>query len=391
MDRFRGRIRMHKYNVSTNNHWAWFLAAALTAGCAGQPPAPTGSEPENASGGVEARAPEAEESRQRDFTGDTRSQSSSVPLREDAPLRYVVEKGDTLWDIAEHFLRDPWYWPELWYANPEIDNPHLIYPGDVLELVWVDGRPQLRRAEKLSPRVRELPLASAVPTIPIEAIRQFLQGPRLVTEQELAQAPYVVQFLDEHLMGGEGNHAYIRGADPADGRNLNIVRPGEPYLDPDSGELLGYEAIPVGRVELQAFDDEIGTALISRSYREALIGDRLLPLDESVLTTDFQPHAPAREVKGRIISVYDGVGEIGQYAIVTLNRGTRENIEPGHVLDIYKNARRASDPVAGGQVTLPPVKAGTLLVFKAEDRVSFALVMRATRSINVLDRVRTPD
>lgn len=381
---------MHKYNVGTNNHWAWLLAAALTAGCAGQPPAPTGSEPENASGGIEARASETVESRRYDSAASTASTSSAVPLREDAPLRYVVKKGDTLWDIADYFLRDPWYWPELWYANPEIDNPHLIYPGDVLKLVWVDGLPQVRRVEKLSPRVRELPLESAVPTIPIEAIRQFLQGPRVVTEEELEQAPYVIRFLDEHLMGGESNHAYVRRADPADGPNMNIVRPGEPYIDPDSGELLGYEAIPVGRVEIQAFDD-VSTALITRSYREASLGDRLLPLDESVLTADFQPHAPAGALRGYIISVYDGVGEIGQYEIVVLNRGARENVESGHVLDIYKPARPANDPLTGERVTLPPVKAGTLLVFKVEERVSFGLVMRATRSISIFDTVRTPD
>lgn len=374
---------MHKYNVGTNNHWAWFLAAALAAGCAGQPPAP----PEgDASGGIEARTTGAP----RGFVAGAASAPSAVPVREDAPLRYVVKEGDTLWDIAEHFLRDPWYWPELWYVNPEIDNPHLIYPGDLLQLVWVDGRPQLRRVERLSPQIRELPLESAVPTIPIEAIRQFLRGPRLVTEEELAQAPYIVQFLDEHLIGGSGNLAYIRRADPAKGRDLNIVRLGDTYLDPDSGELLGYEAIPVGRVEVRVFDD-ISTTLITHSYREALVGDRLLPLDETVLTADFQPHAPDHEVDGRIISVYDGVSEIGQYAIVTLNRGTRENIEPGHVLDIYKSGRRARDPVTRERLTLPPVKAGTLLVFKVEDRVSFGLVMQATRAINLLDRVRTPD
>lgn len=378
---------MDKYNVSKGYHWAWFLAAMLAAGCAGQTPAPSDSGPEDASAGMEARSAEPV---QRGYAAPARSAPEAIPLRDDAPLRYVVKKGDTLWDIAEYFLRDPWYWPELWYANPEIDNPHLIYPGDVLQLVWVDGRPQLRRVERLSPRIHELPLDSAVPTIPVEAIRHFLQGPRLVTEEELEQAPYIVQFLDEHLIGASGNRAYLRRADPGDGRDLNIVRPGDPYLDPDSGELLGYEAMPIGRAEVLEFAD-VSTSLITHSQREARVGDRLLPLDAGAFTTDFQPHAPAHEVEGRIISVYDGVGEIGQYAIVTINRGTRENMEAGHVLDIYKVNREAIDPITKERLTLPRVKAGTLLIFKAEDRVSFGLIMRATRAINVLDWVQTPD
>lgn len=384
---------MHKYNLDGCKHWAcWLLGAALTAGCAGQPADPRG-EPENATAGVEARgepAPAAEPAPERRRTAAAAQQRETVPLREDAPLRYVVKKGDTLWDIAGYFLRDPWYWPELWYANPEIENPHRIYPGDVLELVWVDGRPQVRRTVRLSPQVRELPLESAVPTIPIEAIREFLRGPRVVTEEQLTQAPYVVEFLDERMIGGSDDQLYVRRAEPDAGRRLDMVRPGEPYVDPDTGEFLGYEATPIAQIEIQDFGD-ISTGVITSSYREALVGDRLLPLDESVLTTDFQPHAPDHEVAGRIISVYDGVGEIGQYAIVTLNRGERENLEPGHVLDIYKRSRPARDPVTGERVTLPPTEAGTLLVFKTQERVSFALVMRATRAINVLDRVQTPD
>lgn len=374
---------MHKYNVGDRKHRAWLLIAALTAGCAGQPAEPE-RQPEDATGGMEASVQPPATARPADAGGE------AIPLRDDAPLRYVVKKGDTLWDIAEYFLRDPWYWPELWHANPDIDNPHLIYPGDVLELVWVDGRPQLRRVERLSPQVRELPLDSAVPTIPIEAIRQFLQGPRLVTEEELARAPYVIEFLEDRLIGGSGNQIYVRRANPADGRQLSAVRAGETYTDPDSGELLGYEALPIGRVEIQEFDD-ISTGVITRSYREMLIGDRLLPLDIAALTADFQPHAPDHEVDGRIISVYDGVGEIGQYQIVVLNRGTREDIERGHVLDIYKSGRQARDPVTGERLTLPAVHAGTVMVFKPEERVSFALVMQATRAIHLLDQVRTPD
>lgn len=310
-------------------------------------------------------------------------------VRDDAPLRYVVKKGDTLWDIAGYFLDDPWYWPELWYANPDIDNPHLIYPGDVLRLVYVNGRPQLRRAKQLSPKVRTLPIQAAISTIPLDAIRQFLNGPRLVTEEELDGAPYILQFLDNHLIGGAGNKVYIRRAKQSEGEVYSVVRPGPAYRDPDSGEILGYKAIPVGTVDIREFDD-ISTGVLSQTFREVLAGDRLLPFEEEALASDFYPRAPEQSVDARIISVFDGVSQIGQYQIVTLNRGADNGLKRGHVLDIFQTGRKTPDPITGKRVTLPPVKAGTLMVFKVEDRVSYGLVMSAQRAIHTLDSARNP-
>ena len=358
-------------------------AGVLATGCASQPPTTTETpaEPAPAQPLPERSAPVARET------------AIASQIRADAPLRYVVKKGDTLWDISGYYLRDPWYWPQLWYANPDIENPHLIYPGDVLILTrGPDGAYQLRRAgtERLSPRVRERSLDS-IATIPLDAIRAFITGPRLVSQDELMNAPYVVSFIDEHLVGGKGTISYVRHVDASghSAQNYSLVRDAGPYKDPETGEILGQQAVPVGEIRINAFD-AISTGVITKSYREALVGDRLLPLENEDLVHDFYPHAPDRAIEGRIISVYDGVSAIGQYQVVTLSVGSTDGIERGHVLDIYEAGRVVLDPVEGGQVRLPELKSGQLLVFKTDEQVSFAVIMRARRAVHIEDFVRTP-
>ncbi|NGY04755.1 LysM peptidoglycan-binding domain-containing protein [Solimonas terrae] len=319
-----------------------------------------------------------------------------VRMREDAPLHYVVKKGDTLWDIANHFLKQPWQWPEIWYVNDHVRNPHLIFPGDVLTLMWRDGRPMLQASdnlsantEYLSPRVREVPLEQAIPTIPLETIRDFLRTPRLVDAEELRDAPYVLSFVDPHIVEGTGSLVYLQKLPNGGASHWDTIRLGQKFVDPDTGEMLGWEGTPVGSVDVREFGSP-ATAIISDSTRETLPGDRLIkPLDDS-FNANFYPHAPDHAVGGRILSVYDGVSQIGQYQVVTLNRGTREGIEPGHVLSILQANRTARDPYTNRLVTLPPLYAGTLMVFKVEKRVSYALVLSATREIHVLDRVEKP-
>ncbi len=318
----------------------------------------------------------------------------STQIKSDAPLRYVVKPGDTLWDIAGYYLRDPWYWPQLWDDNPDIANPHLIYPGQVLILTRdADGNPRLAagRTERLSPRIREQPLDN-IATIPLDAIRAFIIGPRLVSTATMNAAPYVVSFVDEHLVGGKGMTVYIRGigdVDASTAENYSLVRDTGPYIDPESGEILGREALPVGEVSIDEFAD-VSTALVTRSFREALVGDRLLPLEQQDLVRNFYPHAPATPIEGRIISIYDGVSAVGQYQVVTLSVGTEDGIERGHVLNIFEAGRVVLDPVKGGQVQLPPLQSGQLMVFKTDTKVSFALIMRASRAVHIKDFVRSP-
>ena len=312
-------------------------------------------------------------------------------LREDAPIRYVVKKGDTLWGIANRYLIEPWQWPEIWVVNSQVRNPHLIYPGDELLLIWRDGRPRVERelpADRLSPQVRESDLGEAIPTIPIEAIRDFLRSPRLVTLDQLKSAPYVLDFVDLHIVGGAGDGAFVKKL-KSGGNVWDVVRLGERYVDPDSKELLGYEAIPVAEADVREFGDP-GTVMLRRSFRESKPGDYLIkPLSES-FDSNFYPHAPAQPVDARILSVFDGVSQIGQYQVVALSRGAVDGLEAGHVLDILQSGRSAKDPYGSRYVQLPDTYAGQMLVFKTEQRVSYALVMSAIREVHVLDKAVNP-
>jgi len=230
--------------------------------------------------------------------------ADTLELTEDYPERYVVEKGDTLWDISGQYLEQPWRWPELWQVNPQIANPHLIYPGDVLTLTWQDGRPLLQvnadgtrtRYQKLSPSVREIARGQeAVPPIPLDAIQQFLSRPRIVSEATLADAPYVVSSEDQHLVNGSNGRIYVRGFEDEIRPSYAIYRGGEAYRDPDEGNrVVGYQALYVGHAMVERSGDP-ATARIIKSEREVLNGDRLLP-ETDYEYPSFVPRAPAGEV-----------------------------------------------------------------------------------------------
>lgn len=316
-----------------------------------------------------------------------------------APLQYVVKKGDTLWSISNHFLLNPSEWPEIWIVNGQVRNPHKIYPGDVLSLMVRDRRAQLTVQssvveDRLSPQVRASALQQPIQAIPIEAIRDFLQSPRIVTKEQIKKAPYVLDFVDEHLMAGAASKIYVRKL-PINNATVdyNVVRMGPPYKDPDTNELLGYQATDVGYAEIETAAIDPGIAMLTKTTREVLAGDYLIPIDAESFDAFFFPRAPKDPVRATIIAVYDGVSQVGQYQVVTLNRGGRDGIEPGHVLTAMQSNRYAKDPygsLGNSRVKLPDVKAGTMMVFKVAPRVSFALIMEATRSIKVLDKAVKP-
>lgn len=326
------------------------------------------------------------------------SQSAGPALNPRHPERYVVERGDTLWDISAMFLRDPWYWPEIWQINPQVENPHLIFPGDVLSLTYIDGRPviQLERAanvERLSPRVRAQQIQEAIPTIPYEAVRAFLTRSTILDPDDLETLPYVVAHRSG-LMGSAGQDVYVRGVDDAPARSVfNVVNVGDPLIDPDDGDVIGYEAVYVGQGRLRR-DGDPATLRLTDSARETLVGDYLVD-EESLPRLDFFPRAPERTVDGRIISVVDGVALIGQYQVVIINRGASDGLEPGHVLRAFQTGEEIRDRVRrrgafGEKVRLPDEPAGIMMVFRTFDRVSYALIMEATSEIRVLDPVRNP-
>jgi LysM domain len=327
-------------------------------------------------------------------------QPASQPvLNPSHPDTYVVQRGDTLWDIAAMFLRDPWYWPEIWQVNPQIANPHLIYPGDILSLAYLDdGRPviQVERGgggvERLSPRVRSEPLEEAIPTIPFETLRAFLARPAVLDEGQLKTLPYIFANADG-LLGSAGKDVYVRGATADAGNVFNIVHPGDELIDPDDGSVIGYEGLYVGQGRVEATGDPTTVRIID-SAREARIGDYLID-EENVTPVNFLPRAPEQAVDGRIISVVDGVSMIGQYQVIVINRGARHGLQPGHVLSVYRTGEVVRDKTKGRghfneKVRLPDTFAGTTMVFRTFDRMSYALVMEAEREIHVLDTIRNP-
>lgn len=324
--------------------------------------------------------------------------AGAVALNPRHPERYVVKRGDTLWDIAAMFLRDPWYWPEIWYANPQVGNPHLIYPGDVLSLVYVNGKPQLRLergtgTERLSPRIREESLEAAIPTIPLDAIGAFLGRGAVLQKDDIRNAPYVVAIREGHMIGSAGNDIYVRGTVAGIGHGYNVVHVGSELQDPDDGAILGYTGIYSGSGAIRQLGDP-STLLLADSGREVLSGDILID-PQQPYPSHFTPRAPAEELTGSIIAVIDGVSQVAQYQVIVINRGTRDGLEPGHVLRVWQSGDTITDRVKSGltsrKVRLPEEPAGISMVFRTYDRVSYALVMEASSEIHVMDTVRNPN
>ena len=314
-------------------------------------------------------------------------------LRSDHPERYTVVKGDTLWDISARFLNNPWYWPEIWHVNPQVANPHLIYPGDRLALVYIDGKPRITKVAtsdvvKLSPQIRSEAIDTPIPAIPLDAIASFLTETRIVTPEEINGAPYVLEGEDARIITGAGDRIYARGEKPAD--RVGIFRRSKEFVDPDTGEFLGLEARSIARGNINAENGDVLTVGITKSSEEVRIGDRLLVNEDRRLTTSFVPSSPDSEIEGKMISVDGGVSQIGQYDVVAINRGEREGLAAGNVLAVLKAGNMVRDPVTGETIELPSERAGLLMVFQAYEKMSYGLVLQATRPLAVGDKVTNP-
>lgn len=397
----------YKHHGTLLKHLIAMVFAATYVACA-----TTSTAPDADDSGVEVSEPAVEVS-------DTEAQglpSSSEPRLEDlpvapaqhdvefrasAPEQYTVVPGDTLWDLSNRFLVQPWFWPEIWYLNPQIENPHLIYPGDVISIFFVGGKPYLTvgggpriaGAERLSPKIRSEDIDADAYGIPINAIQQFIIRPRVVSEEILESAPYIVGSKEERLAYGSGDRVYVRGLNSNAQGSFTVFRPGDAYYDPITNELLGYEAIMVGDGNIIRLDDP-ATFDLSEVKREALLGDRLLPVNFNDQDTEFVPHAPDAEIHGYIISLFDAISQVGAFQVVTLNLGDRDGIEKGHVLSVNQAGRIVRDPFEKPgslvDVELPEENAGVAMVFRTFDKVSYALIMETSRPIQIGDAVRHP-
>ncbi|MGK0406095.1 MAG: nucleoid-associated protein YgaU [Oleispira sp.] len=325
--------------------------------------------------------------------------SYALTLKPDAPEQYTVKKGDTLWGISERYTDDAWQWPNIWYQNAQIKNPHLIFPGDTLGLMMIGGKVKVTVVErgmesrtiKMSPTARIEPIESAIPTIPMEAIMPFITRNRIVEAVELNVAPYILAAGGGRIMNGAGGVAYGRG-DFRDGiaNAYGIFRASIVYKDPVTEEILGLEAKEIGLANVISNEKDIVKLDLIKTSQQIIEGDRLLTTENRQLVTRFQPKAPDNYIDGFIISVPGGVTQIGQYSMIVINKGKREGISEGSILDIMKRGEVVRDRTKEEQVRLPSEKAGQLIVFRVYEKLSYALVTKATRSLNVGDQVRSP-
>jgi hypothetical protein len=354
------------------------------------------------------------------------AQAEDVQLQDNPPERYVVVKGDTLWAISGRFLKDPWRWPQVWKMNrQQIKNPHLIYPGDVIVLDTSSGTPELRLLRQtvtLAPGIREEDLEKeSIHSIAPSAIAPFLSQPLVIDKNVLDSSPTIVAGDEQRVLYGAGNRVYADRIDKDWGRNWQIYQQGNALIDPDTKEVLGYEAIYLGDAQATRFG-EPATINITRSKQEVQISDKLVKMPDTLMSS-FIPHAPEGDVAGRIISVYKGVTEASINSIVTINRGKADGMEEGHVLAVASpgmvlpKKNKNTDPrnyipqvnletyrdtdgkmvvnfakenKEDFQIKLPDERTGLIMIFRTFEHVSYALVMQSELPIHLLDIVRTP-
>ncbi|MEZ5657887.1 MAG: LysM peptidoglycan-binding domain-containing protein [Burkholderiaceae bacterium] len=343
--------------------------------------------------------------------------SQNLRLAKTAPDSYVVVKGDTLWDISGRVLEQPWRWPEIWEMNREaIKDPHWIYPGDVIYMDHSGGHPRLRVGKRIggdggangtggsgdagrfagnqldrrSPLVRSLPLDNgAIPTLNMAAIEPFLNRPLVVEPQTLAKHPRIVATQEGRVFLGRGDVAYVRGIEDESQEEWHVYRQSRPLLDPNTRKPIAFEALYVGTARLERGGDPATLRIVNTS-EEVGVGDRLMPAVRSAIL-NIAPHAPEREVNGRILSVYRGVSQVGKNSVVALNVGSNVGIEPGHVLTVKLLGRVIIDRETKEPVKLPDESVGHLVVFRVFDGISYGLVMEAKQSISVGDTVTQPE
>jgi hypothetical protein len=337
------------------------------------------------------------------FAATTETPSdNALNVRNDAPQRYVVVKGDTLWDISGKFFKDPWKWPKIWGFNKDtIKDPHWIYPGNVIvfdpvtgtlrvgepEAEMVTSRTTANGVVKLSPKA--YPNATdhdAIPSISSKAIGPFLSRPLVIENDELKNAPLLLGAREGRVILGSGDTGFAKGLTADKGGKWQLYRPGKTFIDPDTGEQLGVEAVFLGNAEVTKFAD-ISTISIVDAVQESRSGDRLA-IASNETTSFYLPRAPEAAINAKVISVYGGVSQAGQNTVITLNKGTRNGLDVGNVLALYHKGEVIKHE--GQDYALPDERYGLAFVFRVFNKVSYALVMQTYLPVQLLDRAQTP-
>lgn len=334
--------------------------------------------------------------------------SVNCTFRKDAPDQHTVVKGDTLWGISGQFLDHPWCWPQVWGLNrEEIRNPHWIYPGQIVYFDRASGRLRLGTPlnsggntsgttsdGRMQPQTRTQALANqAIASIPASAIEPYLSKPLIVSESELNATPRIIATQDGRVNVGMGDRAYIRGS-LKDETAFQVFRPSRPLKDPGTNQIIGYEAVYLGTArvtKLAKTDDSASTIEITEAKEEISVGDRLLPVPLAPFI-NYVPHSPATPVRARIVSIYEGVNNAGQNQIVTINRGRKDGIDVGTVLQLYSFGPTIKDKSDNNKlIKLPDEEYGSLFVFRVFDGISYALIMEVRDSVQVGDVAKTPE
>lgn len=382
--------------------------------------------------------------------------NAKIELNPTHPDTYTVVKGDTLWDISARFLKSPWVWPEIWHANPQIENPHLIYPGDVISLVYVDGKPTLQLSRghptvKLSPKGRTISHNKAIPTIPLGDIEPFLRKLRILTEEQINEAPYVVSIADGHLKGTELNDIYVRNLEARQGDVFAVVRPSVIYRDVpihypwgssaykdrkteslnwektsrhtgmavmtrfwksyidrtywNNVDVLGYEVIDIGSaIVTRVGTGDITTMEVKGNVIEINEGDLIISLNDVRFDAYFQPKAATiTDNNIRVVALNNANFSAGKYQIIAISRGSADGVGVGDTFDTYRPERTIRDEVmhpkndlktylkpSKAMVTLPEEFLANIMVFKTFDHISYAIILGGNRPVKLLDFVRAP-
>jgi len=327
------------------------------------------------------------------------------------PETYIVQEGDTLWDISSVFLRDPWFWPEIWFKNPQVESQHLMDPGDTHAIIYVGGERRVQllsrgadgavlaqsagglKVVKVNPRVRTRSIDATIPSIPIESIRHMLERPLIIDQDTLNDSAYVLSSLDNHLINSVNDKLYVRKLDTTQGiGRYHIYRPHRPLYDPITNELLGYEALYVGESRLLLRGDP-ASVRVTKSEREILRDDRVMPMDNSSFERDFFPNPPSTDVSGEIVALVNSISMSGAFQTIAINLGNRDGIESGNILRIRRNGdvvpdKNEKDPLF--TVSLPDEKIGMAMIIRSFEKISYALIMEADMPISIRDYVESP-
>ncbi|WP_295863603.1 LysM peptidoglycan-binding domain-containing protein [uncultured Neisseria sp.] len=371
------------------------------------------------------------------------TQAASLKIRPNAPQRYVVKNGDTLWGISGKYLYSPWQWNRLWGANRNaIRNPHLIYPGQVLVLRYVNGQPRLgfehaqTRSDgipviKLHPRVRETS-GYGIPTVNVNLYRMFMKHPQIIALEETANAPRLIAGPDNRVLYTQGNRVYAYGLTEP-GRYLTY-RVNKNITDPETGKFLGQEVVFSGIANTLPYTDsalenrtrasdeklksneyytQVNKAMklrtqsaqplvIEEAVSEIRKDDYLLKLPEGLDSFNVMPHAPARPIQAKVVSIFDGVGEAGQFQTITLDKGELDGLDKGTVVSLYKRGRQVrvnlsnnlirkpKDKDTVELVSIPAEEIGLAMVYRTSDHLASAIILESLNSVSIGDTASEP-